>query len=241
MQIIEARSYDDMSRRAANVIAAQINLKQDSVLGLATGSSPVGTYRSLIERYQAKEIDFAHIKTFNLDEYVGLSPESDQSYRYFMESNLFNHVNIIEDNINFLNGVANDLTAECVRYENRIEELGGIDLQLLGMGHNGHIAFNEPSDRFERATFPVELTQSTIEANKRFFASEDEVPRRALTMGIGTIMQARVIVVVVSGTEKAHIVERALNGPICPEVPASILQLHGNVIFIGDTDALALL
>lgn len=241
MQIIKADTYEEMSRRAANIIAAQITFNQESVIGLATGSSPIGAYQSLIERYQIGDLDFSRLKTFNLDEYVGLPAENEQSYRYFMEDNLFNHVNIKAENINFLSGMARDLEAECARYEKRINDLGGIDLQLLGVGPNGHIAFNEPSDRFERVTFIEELTQSTIEANKRFFTSGDEVPRRALTMGIGTIMKARRIVMIVSGSTKASIIEKAINGPICPEVPASILQLHRNVTILGDKEAMALL
>lgn len=237
MQIIQTKTYEDMSQKAANIIAAQIIIKPESVLGLATGSSPIGTYQSLIERYQAGDIDFSGIKTFNLDEYVGLPVENDQSYRYFMEDNLFNHVNIEEQNVNFLSGMAEDIQAECTRYEERIKELGGIDLQLLGMGHNGHIAFNEPCDHFAPRTFEVALTQSTIEANKRFFASEDDVPRKALTMGIGTIMKARKVVVVVSGAEKAAMLKQAIEGPVTPQIPASILQLHADVSYVVDEAA----
>lgn len=241
MQIHKLDSYEEMSRKAANIIAAQMILNPQSVLGLATGSSPIGTYQSLIERYEAGDIDFSQTQSFNLDEYVGLPANNDQSYRYFMEDNLFNQVNIKVSQIGFLNGMADDLVAECQAYERRIQASGGIDLQLLGIGHNGHIAFNEPSDHFERETFCVQLTPRTIEANTRFFSSADEVPRTALTMGIGTIMSARKIVVVVSGAEKAEAVHQAIKGPITPEVPASILQLHPNVTYVGDSEAMSLL
>lgn len=240
MRVCRMKSYDDMSNKAADIIAAQIILKPDSVLGLATGSSPIGAYQSLVSRYEAGALDFADITSFNLDEYVGLEQTHDQSYRYFMEDNLFSKVNIDSKNVNFLNGMALDAIAECQRYESAIEEKGGIDLQLLGIGHNGHIAFNEPSDAFVKNTFKVELTQRTIEANTRFFASESEVPRFALTMGIGPIMRARSIVVVVSGSDKAEAVRDALSGPITPKVPASILQLHEHVVIVGDEDALSL-
>lgn len=241
MKIYQVESYEEMSKKAADVIAAHMIRKPESVLGLATGSTPIGTYQTLIEKNRENAVDFSHITTFNLDEYLGLPAQNDQSYRYFMENNLFNHVNIEKDNINFLDGMAEDPIAECKRYEERIRDAGGIDLQLLGLGHNGHIAFNEPGDRFERETFVVELTQSTIEANKRFFASEDEVPRKALTMGIGTIMGARAILVIVSGEEKAKTVRDVVCGPIIPQVPASILQLHPDVTFVGDAGACSLL
>lgn len=240
MQIIKTRDYDHMSTEAAEQIASQVISNPKSVLGLATGSSPIGTYQALIALYQKGELDFSSIKTFNLDEYVGLPATNDQSYRYFMEENFFNKINIDEQNINFLSGMDANPEEECQRYEGMITQLGGIDLQLLGLGHNGHIAFNEPSNHFERETFLVELTQSTIDANKRFFASEEEVPKRALTMGIGTIMKARKIVVVVSGQDKAKIAQAAIQGPITPQVPASILQLHNDVVFIGDESALSL-
>lgn len=239
MQIIKTNDYNQMSTQAAELIASQISNKPESVIGLATGSSPLGTYQSLIALYKKGELDFSSIKTFNLDEYVGLSAENDQSYRYFMEENLFSQVNIKADNVNFLSGTAPSPEAECRRYEKRIAELGGIDLQLLGLGHNGHIAFNEPSSHFARETFMVKLTQSTIDANKRFFTSEDEVPKSALTMGIGTIFKAKKLVVVVSGEDKADIAYETVYGPITPEVPGSILQLHNDVYFIGDEAALS--
>lgn len=241
MQTYQTLSYDDMGKKAASIIASQIILKPSSVIGLATGSSPISTYKSLISLCAEGTLDFSQVKTFNLDEYVGLPVSNDQSYRYFMEDNLFKHVNVDPSNIDFLQGTTADPQQECKRYEAAIAAQGGIDLQLLGIGHNGHIAFNEPSDHFEYATFMVELTQSTIEANKRFFASIDDVPRKALTMGIGTIMKARKIVIVATGSDKAEIVKTAFTGPITPQVPASILQLHPDVTLVGDTEALSLM
>lgn len=231
-------NYEEMSQKTASIIASQIILKPDSVMGFATGSSPVGTYQSLIKRYHDGDVDFSQVKTFNLDEYVGLPSSNDQSYRYFMEDNLFNHVNLKPENIDFLQGMASDTREECQRYEKAIKDCGGIDLQLLGIGHNGHIAFNEPSECFERETFCVELTESTIDANQRFFASREEVPTKALTMGIATIMRARKIVIIVSGSEKAEITKEAFSGAIIPAVPASILQLHPDVTLVGDEAAL---
>ena len=241
MKIYVGKNYEEMSHLAANIIAAQVTLKPDSVLGLATGSSPVGMYKELIARYQAGDLDFSAVKSVNLDEYVGLEPTHDQSYRYFMQDNLFNHVNIDPANTNVPNGMAADPAAECDRYEEVIASMGGVDIQVLGMGHNGHIGFNEPSDVFELETHLVDLAQTTIDANARFFASADEVPRRALTMGIKTIMQAKMVLVVVSGKDKAEIVKKAFTGPVTPQVPASILQFHPDVTLIVDEAAAALL
>ena len=239
MRIISAKDYEGMSRQAANIIAAQVILKPNCVLGLATGGTPVGTYKELVAKYEAGELDFSGVKTVNLDEYVGLDASSDQSYIYFMRDNLFNHVNIDQNYTNVPRGIVDDADAECQRYEELIASYGGIDLQLLGLGHNGHIAFNEPGDGFELETHTVQLTESTIEANKRFFASADEVPRRAFTMGIKSIMQARSILMVVNGEAKADILCRALTGPVTPDVPASVLQLHPNVTVVGDAAALS--
>ena len=241
MKIYSAKDYAGMSRIAANILSAQITMKPDCTLGLATGSTPIGTYQVLIERCASGDLDFSQVKSINLDEYVGLSPEHDQSYRYFMNTNLFDHVNIKKENTNVPNGLAEDLDAECQRYNEIIHTLGPIDIQVLGMGHNGHIGFNEPSDIFELETHKVDLTQTTIDANARFFASADEVPRQALTMGIKTIMQAKTILVVVNGKGKAEIVKKAFTGPVTPQVPASILQMHPNVILVGDEEALSLL
>ena len=241
MKIYSAKDYAGMSRIAANILSAQITMKPDCTLGLATGSTPIGTYQVLVERCASGDLDFSQVKSINLDEYVGLSPEHDQSYRYFMNTNLFNHVNINKDNTNVPNGLAEDLDAECQRYNELISTLGPIDIQVLGMGHNGHIGFNEPSDIFELETHKVDLAQTTIDANARFFASADEVPRQALTMGIKSIMQAKMILVVVNGKGKAEIVKKAFFGPVTPEVPASILQLHSDFILVADEEALSLL
>ena len=241
MKIYSAKDYAGMSRIAANILSAQITMKPDCTLGLATGSTPIGTYQVLVERCASGDLDFSQVKSINLDEYVGLSPEHDQSYRYFMNTNLFNHVNINKDNTNVPNGLAEDLDAECQRYNELISTLGPIDIQVLGMGHNGHIGFNEPSDIFELETHKVDLAQTTIDANARFFASADEVPRQALTMGIKTIMQAKKVLVVVSGKDKAEIVKKAFTGPVTPQVPASILQMHSDVILVADEAAASLL
>ena len=241
MIIYRAKDYQDMSRKAANIISAQIIMKPNCVLGLATGSSPVGTYRQLIEWYNKGDLDFSHVTSINLDEYKGLSPENDQSYRYFMDTNLFNHVNIVKAHTFVPNGLEVNSEKACTDYNHTIATSGGIDLQLLGLGHNGHIGFNEPGAAFERETHCVDLTESTIEANKRFFASEEEVPRQAYTMGIKNIMQAKKILVIVSGADKAQILEKVLHGPITPEVPASILQLHNDVTIVADEAALSCL
>ena len=239
MRILKVKNYDEMSKKAAAVIAAQIVAKPDSVLGLATGSTPIGTYQYLVKKYQERELDFSGIKTANLDEYKGLTKENDQSYYYFMNTNLFQHVNVDMNNTNIPNGMAEDANAECSRYEEVIKELGGVDLQLLGLGHDGHIGFNEPEDHFAKQTHCVDLTEMTIEANKRFFASADDVPKQAFTMGIGTIMRAKKVLMIVSGKDKAAILKEALYGPVTPQVPASILQFHPDAIVIADEDALS--
>ena len=239
MRIYREKDYNAVSRRAAAVIAAQVVAKPDCVLGLATGSTPIGAYKQLVEGHKQGDLSFAEVRSVNLDEYFGLAPTHDQSYRYFMQTNLFDHVDIVPENTNVPSGLAQDAAAECARYEQVVADLGYADLQLLGMGRNGHIGFNEPCAEFPVATHLVDLTQSTIDANARFFASADDVPRQALTMGIGTIMRARSILVVVSGADKAEAVRKTVNGPVTPEVPASILQLHPNVTLIGDEAALS--
>ncbi len=239
MQIYRAKDYEDMSKKAANIIASQVVLKPDCVLGLATGSTPIGAYKNLVEKYEQGDLDFSQVTTVNLDEYKGLPRENDQSYYYFMHDNLFDHVNVKPENTHLPDGTKEDSDEECARYEELIRTLGGQDLQLLGLGHNGHIGFNEPDAIFEKATHCVDLQESTIEANKRFFASSDDVPRQAYTMGIGTIMQAKKILVVVSGEDKADTVAKAFFGPVTPEVPASILQFHKDVILVADEAALS--
>lgn len=241
MKIISAKDYAELSKKAADIVAEQLKAKPDSVLGLATGSSPVGLYKELIARYEAGELDFAPVHSVNLDEYVGLGPDHDQSYRYFMNDNLFNHVNILPENTNVPNGLAPDLDAECLRYEGVIAALGGIDLQVLGIGHDGHIAFNEPDSVFPKITHSTGLTEMTVEANKRFFAKKEDVPRQALTMGIGSIMKARKIIMVANGAGKAEVLAKAFKGPVTPEVPASILQFHPDFTLIADEEALSVL
>ncbi len=237
MRLIVAKDYEEMSRRAADILAAQVILKPDCVLGLATGSSPIGTYQELIRRHKAGEVDFSRCSTVNLDEYVGLPADHDQSYAYFMRHNLFEHVNFRTECLNIPNGLEKDAQKECARYDAVIRDLGGIDMQLLGLGPNGHIGFNEPDDVFPTGTHMVQLTDSTIQANKRFFASEADVPRYAYTMGIRDIMQARRVLMVVSGKGKAEILRQALLGPVTPRVPASILQLHRNCVIVADEEA----
>ena len=228
---------EECDRRAALEVVKQIKSKPDSVLGLATGSTPIGMYRNMAQAYRDGEISYSRVRTFNLDEYVGLAKKHPCSYYYFMREYLFKDIDIPADNIDFLDGTASDLAQECARYEENIENCGGIDLQLLGMGHNGHIGFNEPDTPFESLTHIVELTESTIKANSRFFDSEEEVPRKALTMGIKTIMHAKKIVFFVKGAAKAEVVRQVLQGPITPKVPASVLQLHPNLCVFLDHDA----
>ena len=232
MKFITVDTYEKLSRQAANIISAQVILKPDSVLGLATGSSPLGTYKQLIEGYEKGDIDFSKVTSVNLDEYVGLDTTNDQSYRYFMNKNFFEHINIDINNTFVPNGCAVDLAGEGKRYDEHISELGGIDLQLLGIGLDGHIGFNEPDKYFVKTTHVVDLHESTIKANSRFFANIDEVPRRAITMGMVSIMQAKKILLIASGKAKRDILEKAFYGPITPEIPASILQLHPDITVI---------
>lgn len=232
MKFITIETYEKMSRHAANIISAQVIIKPDSVLGLATGSTPLGTYKQLIDWYNKGDIDFSLVTTVNLDEYVGLDGSNDQSYRYFMNKNFFEHINIDLGNTFVPNGCAVDLAGEGKRYDEHIAELGGIDLQLLGIGLDGHIGFNEPDKYFVKSTHVVDLHESTIKANSRFFASEDEVPKKAITMGMVSIMQAKKILLIASGKEKRDILEKAFYGPITPEIPASILQLHPDITVI---------
>lgn len=232
MRIIEVESYEKLSALAADIIGAQVLLKPDCVLGLATGSSPLGTYGNLVKRYEEGLLDFSRVRTVNLDEYCGLTGSDPQSYRYFMDTNLFDKVNVDKGNTHLPDGSAEDMQAECERYEALVESLGWPDLQLLGIGQNGHIGFNEPEEHFPTAVHTVKLTESTIKANSRLFDRPEDVPTHAITMGIGAIMKAR-RVLLIAGADKAEIVERAFRGPVTPMVPASILQLHreATVIF----------
>ncbi len=237
MKLIVAENYEELSQKAAELIMQQVNEKKNSVLGLATGSTPVGAYKKLIEFYQQGKVDFSGISTINLDEYKGLKPDNDQSYRYFMNHNLFDHVNIRKECTNVPDGTEQDSKKACMNYDSLIEKSGGIDLQLLGLGHNGHIGFNEPDKVFSKGTHCVKLTESTINANSIYFPTMKDVPKEAYTMGIGSIMSAEKILIIVSGKSKAPIIRKILTGDILPEIPASALLLHRNCTMIVDRDA----
>lgn len=239
MRIIVAKDYEDMSKRAASIVSAQIILKPNSVLGLATGSTPLRMYQELVRIYKAGELDFSRIITFNLDEYIGLDRENVNSYNRYMYNNFFKFINIDPNNINIPDGMAPDIKRECDDYENRILAMDGIDLQVLGIGQNGHIGFNEPDLKFEATTHMVELDEDTISANSRFFNSIEDVPKQAISMGIKTIMRARKVLLLANGKSKAEVVRKALYCGITPEVPASILQLHPDVTVIVDREAAA--
>ena len=232
MKFVTVSNYEKMSRSAANIISAQVIIKPDCVLGLATGSSPIGTYNQLIKWYEKGDVDFSNVTSVNLDEYVGLDGSNSQSYRYFMDNNFFNHINIKKENTFVPNGCAVDLAEEGRRYDEHIEDLGGIDLQLLGIGLDGHIGFNEPDDYFVKSTHVVDLHESTIKANSRFFENESDVPKQAITMGMISIMQSKKILLIASGSAKKEILDKAFFGPITPQIPASILQLHPDITVI---------
>ena len=239
MKIIRAKDYKDMSRKAANIISAQVIMKPNCVLGLATGGTPVGAYAQLVEWYNKGDVDFSEVTTVNLDEYRGLPKEHPESYWSFMHKNLFDHVNIRPEAIHLPDGTNPDAADACAKYNEIIHSVGGIDLQLLGIGHDGHIGFNEPCDHFPVITHEVQLTEMTREANKRFFKSIDEVPTAAITMGVGTVMAAKKIVMVITGADKADILYKVFFGPVTPEVPGSILQFHPDVTLICDEAAAA--
>lgn len=239
MKIYKLKNYDEMSKKAANIVAAQVIMKPDCVLGLATGSTPEGLYKQLIEKYTNEDVDFSEVKSANLDEYKGLSRDNDQSYYYYMNEHLFKHINIKLENTNIPNGMAFDGETEGLRYDNILKDLGGVDLQVLGIGNNGHIGFNEPDAEFAKGTHCVALAESTIAANARFFANKEDVPKFAYSMGIKTIMQARKIILLASGKSKADAMYKTICGPITPQVPASILQLHNNVVIVADEEALS--
>lgn len=232
MRVIKVENYNEVSERAAAMIASQVILQPDCVLGLATGSTPIGTYKKLIQWYNEGKVDFSEVMSINLDEYIGLDGSSEQSYRYFMNHNLFEHININIAKTFVPDGMAKNGEEACSLYDERIKNAGGIDLQLLGIGNNGHIGFNEPSDCFLECTHIVELEESTIAANARFFRSEEEVPKAAITMGMGGIMRAKKVLLIANGAKKAAIIKKALEGPVTPKIPASILQLHSDCTII---------
>jgi len=237
LNLIKAKTPEEAGSAAADLFEDLIRAKPTCVLGLATGSTPLPLYRELIAREKAGKIDFSHVRSANLDEYKGLAPDHLQSYRRFMQENLFDHISIRPENTIVPDGLATDIPAMCINYERKIEDWGGIDIQLLGLGHDGHIGFNEPCDHFPIMTHEVQLTEMTRRANQRFFSSFDEVPTAALTMGIGTVMAARKIVIIITGADKADILHKVFYGPVKPEVPGSILQFHPDVTVICDKAA----
>ena len=237
MNVVIAIDYQELSNQAAKLVAEQITRKPDSVLGLATGQTPVGMYQELVRKFKKGEIDFSRVITFNLDEYYGLSPEHPQSYHFFMWDTFFRHINIRNENVYLLNGVTDDIEGECQQYENLIQQNGGIDLQILGIGDNGHLGFNEPAIGLNSKTHLVNLSEETIRANSKYFKNIEEVPRQALTMGIGTIMKAEKIILLASGPKKAHVIERTVHGKVSTEVPATVLQLHQDTTILIDQEA----
>lgn len=241
MRIIVCENYELLSKKASQIVGSQMILEPKSVLGLATGSTPVGMYKNLIKMYEEGLIDFSKIKTFNLDEYYKLPVDNDQSYHYFMDENLFNHININRENIHLPNGMADDIDAECVSYDQMIDDNGGIDIQVLGIGNNAHIGFNEPTINFNKGTHVVTLDESTREANARFFNNLDEVPKKAITMGTGSIFKSKKIMLLASGKNKAEAIYNTVHGKVTPKVPSSILQFHKDVILILDKEAASLL
>ena len=238
MEVIVCKTYEEMSARAAAIVADVMKGNPACVLGLATGSTPVGMYRKLIEMNKTGEIDFSQVTTVNLDEYYPISPDNDQSYRYFMNVNLFDHVNIDKARTFVPNGTAADPDEACAAYEALVAEVGPADIQVLGIGQNGHIGFNEPATALEVATHVTGLTESTIKANARFFASEADVPTKALTMGIGTILSAKKVIILANGAAKADAVAKMLAGKLDTSCPASMLNLHADVTVICDEAAL---
>ena len=241
MRIIVCENYEEVSKKAAQMILSQVTLKPNSVLGLATGSTPIGMYENLVKLNKNGDIDFSEVRTFNLDEYYKLPKESDQSYHYFMYKNLFDHININPENIHIPNGMIDDVDAECERYDELIKEAGGVDIQVLGIGNNAHIGFNEPTINFEKGTHLVELEESTIEANSRFFDNIEDVPKKAITMGVGSIFKSKKIMLIATGENKAEAIYNTVYGKVVPEVPASILQFHSDIVLILDKKAAKLL
>lgn len=240
MKVVKLKSAHEISVHAAEIFAEQIKSKSDSVLGFATGASPVETYKRLIEKYQGGEISFKDVKTFNLDEYCGLDRENENSYYYFMQDNLFSHVDVKKENIHFLSGQSGNIEQECESYRKMMSDCGGIDIQLLGIGTNGHIGFNEPSDSFTDGPFMVKLTESTIASNIKYFP-DGNMPTHALTMGVGDILNAKKIVLIATGEAKAKAIAAMINGEVTPNCPASALQNHPDVTVFVDEAAASLL
>lgn len=241
MQLVKCSTYEAVSRTVAEEIVRLVKDKPHAVLGLATGSTPIGLYQELIRFHRDEGVDFSRVTTFNLDEYYGLAPDHPQSYHYFMQKQLFDHLNIPEQNRHIPDGRPKDVEAFCQSYERLIEKAGGIDLQVLGIGENGHIGFNEPAGELQPGTHLVQLAEATIEANARFFNSRDEVPRQAITMGMRTILQAKRIVLLATGEKKASIVKKLMRSGITTQIPASLLRLHANVQIYADSEAAKLL
>lgn len=241
MRIIVEQDYHTLSKKAALMVASQITLKPDSNLGLATGSTPLAMYDKLIEMYREGEIDFSEIKSFNLDEYCGLETEHPNSYHYYMNKNFFNDINIKKENIYIPEGNAEDIKKECINYEANIKKARGIDLQILGIGSNGHIGFNEPAENLNVATEIVNLTEETIKANSRYFESKDEVPKKAISMGMATILKAERIILMASGETKAKAIKKTVSGKISTRVPASLLQTHPQITILLDREAASLI
>lgn len=237
MKVITLNSYDAISETAANHLLEKVSEREDCSLGLATGGTPQGMYKAIIKKSRAKNISFKQVKTFNLDEYVGLDESNPQSYAFYMKKYFFNEIDIQNENTFLPNGTASDLKLECQRYEKKIEQVDGVDIQVLGIGRNGHIGFNEPNDYFEAKTHVVELDERTIIDNSRYFKSIEEVPKRAISMGVKTILSAKKIVLIAYGIEKSDALYAMIHGPITPKCPASILQLHNNVVVICDDAA----
>lgn len=240
MNILICENYEEMSFLASNLISEEILKKPNLTLGLATGGTPVGLYQNLIKKYKNNDIDFINVKAFNLDEYLGLDKSNKQSYHYFMRKNLFNHINIKDENTYIPNGTTNNTDLECTNYDNLISK-NGIDVQILGIGENAHIAFNEPSDIFKNGTSVVDLTESTIQANARFFDSIEEVPTKAISMGIGSIFKAKKIVLLASGKNKAQAIHDTVFGDIDPKKPSSILKIHPDVVLVLDKESASLI
>ena len=237
MKVIVCKNYEEVSKESAKIVAEVLKNKKNAVLGLATGSTPEGMYAELVKMNQAGEIDFKDVTSVNLDEYYPISPDNEQSYRYFMNKNLFDHVNIDKEKTHVPNGAAKDANEEAKRYEAYVESLGGADIQVLGIGRNGHIAFNEPDEELVAATHVTSLTEDTIDANARFFESPKDVPTHALTMGMGTILSAKKIIIIATGANKREAVKTMLKGTITTKCPASFLNLHKDVVLVLDEAA----